>query len=83
MFKKEVKENGVVWHDLRKNPNDLPQKVGDYIVALDYQTETFSTSLLEYNIDEDEDDIKLCWFDSEYNKFDNAIAWCEIPKFKE
>lgn len=78
-----AKENGVVWHDLRKNPNDLPQKVGDYIVALDYQKGTFSTYLLQYNVDEDEDDIKFGWFDSEYTNYnDDVIAWCELPKFE-
>lgn len=86
--KQAVKENGIVWHDLRKNPNDLPQKVGDYLVALDYKTETFSTFLLkydidEYDIDETEDYTKFGWFDSEYTRYDNdVIAWCELPKLE-
>lgn len=73
----------VIWHDLRKNSKDLPQKIGDYIVALDYQKGSFSTYLLQYNVDEYEDYIKLGWFDSEYTNYDDdVIAWCEIPKFE-
>lgn len=31
MFEKEAKENGVVWHDLRKNPEDLPEERHDVL----------------------------------------------------
>lgn len=77
-----AKENRVVWHDLRKNPNDLPQKVGDYIVAIKFKyLKGCDTTILRY--DEDEDEDKLCWIDSEYtNCNDDVIAWCEIPKFR-
>ena len=28
-----AKENGFVWHDLRKDPNDLPKKIKEYLVS--------------------------------------------------
>lgn len=76
----ESKENRVIWHDLKKNPNDLPQKIGDYIVAIKFKyLKGCDTTILRY----DEDEDKLSWIDSEYtNCNDDVIAWCEIPKFR-
>jgi hypothetical protein len=78
--KEMLKENGVVWHDLRKNPNDLPKERGGYLVAIKL-LKGWDTTILMYNNDEDEDE--LCWLDSEYTNYnDDVIAWCEIPKFE-
>lgn len=72
-----LKDGKPKWHDLRKNPNDLPQNVRGYLITLEYQTETFGTAL--------EDCIKIRWFNSgyTYTKFDNVIAWCELPRFNK
>ena len=70
-----AKENGVVWHDLRKDPQDLPKedvvlvqaKGGGHFIALYYPEDR-------------------CW--GIYNMLAETlnrevIAWCEIPQFKE
>ena len=70
-------ENGVVWHDLRKNPQDLPPCKG---------FETYSERLITdkgysvYNF------RKCRWYvdepDCDCMVHRDVIAWCEIPKFK-
>ena len=63
-------ENGIQWHDLRKDPNDLPKKEGCYLVKVDdgkndiYETDNFYL-----------DDYCFVL----YGKY--VIAWCEIPQF--
>ena len=68
-----AKENGVVWHDLRKDPNDLP-KVG-YIVFLSYYDKTTETGYVRL------DEVFCKSADDVCTK--EVIAWCEIPQFKE
>lgn len=71
------------WHDLRKDPNDLPKEVGRYIVCyLDTACErhTFELSFVDYLedehwIDENGHDIEV------YDE--GVIAWCEIPTFNK
>jgi hypothetical protein len=69
------------WHDLRKNPKDLPKKVGSYIVCfLDTACErhTFELSFVDYFEDKhwiDEDNHNIEGYD------EGVIAWCEIPTF--
>lgn len=78
-----AKENGVIWHDLRKNPDDLPKKVGNYLVCyLDTMLErhTFELSYVDYLGKEhwiDENNHNIETYD------EGVIAWCEIPKFEE
>lgn len=67
------KENGVVWHDLRKNPDDLPKKNKLYLVfgytnkhEMFYELDVFEPT---------EEEFLGCG--------ENVIAWCEIPKFEE
>lgn len=76
-------ENDIQWHDLRKVPNDLPKKVGNYLVCyLDtmLKRHSFELSYVDYLedahwIDEDNHNIE---------RYDEVvIAWCEIPQFKE
>ena len=61
------------WHDLRKNPNDLPQvhstvldENGDKITYRGGDTWTVYSDFYEKSIDADP-----------------PIVWCEIPKFEE
>lgn len=69
----EVK-NGGIWHDLRKNPDDLPNKYR-YVIAVFYDC---------FN-----DEIKVCIArlreDSEWEVngqvYSNVVAWIEIPQF--
>ena len=62
-------ENGVVWHDLRKNPNDLPKKNKSYWVYIDCQGNKIYRSIVWQG----------CWLGW------NCVprAWCEEPQFKE
>ncbi len=65
------------WHDLRKDPNDLPKFEGDYMCALLNSNYSFILSLSM------EDGLKY-WQDCEDTDWtDDVIAWCEIPKFEE
>ena len=69
------------WHDLRKDPNDLPKEVGRYIVCyLDTACErnTFELSFVDWFEDKhwiDEDNHNIEGYD------EGVIAWCEIPTF--
>lgn len=70
------------WHDLRKDPNDLPKKVGNYIVCyLDTacKRHTFELSFVDYFEDKhwiDEDNHNIEGYD------EGVIAWCELPTFR-
>lgn len=66
-----VKDNGIVWHDLRKNPDDLPERGRQVIVIRN------RIYLLAY-LRED-----YVWTTDGHNAFECVIAWCEIPKFEE
>lgn len=69
-------ENGTQWHDLRKDPSDLPKKVGNYIVCyLDTMLErhSFELSYVDYLVDRhwiDEDNHEIETYD------EGVIAWC-------
>ena len=70
------------WHDLRKNPDDLPKKVGNYVVCyLDtmHERHTFELSYVDYLVKEHWVDV----YNHNIEKYDEGvIAWCEIPKFE-
>ena len=73
----------IEWHDLRKNPNDLPKKTGNYIVCyLDTTCErhSFELSFVDYFEDKH-------WIDENSHNFEGydegVIAWCEFPEFKD
>ena len=64
------------WHDLRKNPNDLPKKTGHYLTddgEYVYHVECRKWRTLT---------CMVCW---DFNWLDDGdvIAWCELPKFEE
>lgn len=61
-------ENGIVWHDLRKDPKDLPKDRHNVIVAL---TNGYS---------EQDNYYEFRWG---CNSNRDVIAWSEIPKFTE
>lgn len=68
-----VKENGLFWHDLRKNPNDLPPQdntsISDYVIT--------DRGVGYYN-----GRVKSWWVKNDHALTDKVIAWCEIPKFE-
>lgn len=63
------------WHDLRKNPDDLPPiEIG--CCTIDVLTD--SGRFAYYHHDNN------CWVDSNgVDEIDTPKAWCEIPKFEE
>ena len=69
-------ENGIQWHDLRKDSNDLPKEY-DSVLARTECYEHKTTSICNYH-------YKKWWVTSEFSYSDEeVIAWCEIPQFKE
>ena len=67
-----AKENGIEWHDLRKDPNDLPEERKDVLVL--YTSKEVEVKHLEWN--------KEWWGNGTYCSFEGVIAWCETPKFE-
>ena len=68
-----AKENGIVWHDLREDPNDLPRE----------RTSKFSIDVMT---DMGEGYILYesgCWHIWKYNGTVPVSRWCEISQFKE
>lgn len=65
------------WHDLRKNPEDLPKKHGEYItnIGLLYYDELCGRSFWHTP------SCEACDYSDEVGA-DEVIAWCEIPKFE-
>ena len=59
------------WHDLRKDPNDLPKDYGEYRVY--YHDKIMS----KYR------NINLAFYGSYWRGNIKVIAWCELPKFEE
>lgn len=72
-----AKENSVIWHDLKKNPDDLPKR---YKHANRSPLVITNKGIGHYNF------IKKIWYiyNAECNCsfFDTVIAWCEFPKFR-
>jgi hypothetical protein len=62
------------WHDLRKDPNDLPP-VERGSASIDVLTD--GKGIAYYYYDES------CWCDFNGSEIDPPKAWCEIPKFEE
>lgn len=68
------------WHDLRKNPNDLPKEAGYYLIIHENARAYKEAFILRYGVSEEEGH----WLDDCHECFDNnVIAWHEIPKFEE
>ncbi len=66
-YKLGATENGIQWHDLRKDPNDLPD-TGRFV-----HVQTMNDTGKAYYDDG--------WYSGQINGI--VIAWCEIPQFKE
>lgn len=73
-------ENGIQWHDLRKNPNDLPFKmgIGSEVVLISYDGEVTDFAYYNFELKRWEHDG-----DAFYICDPPPVAWCEIPKFEE
>lgn len=63
-----AKENGVVWHDLRKDPNDLPSN---------------SYFCLNERGDHIHWNKHYQKWQNKQGIFTDVIAWCEVPRFED
>lgn len=71
-FNKRLKENQkLLWHDLRKNPNDLPESDKEKMYYVTDKDGRYS--LARYYCD--------TWSDTDI--IENILAWYELPKFEE
>jgi hypothetical protein len=57
------------WHDLRKNPNNLPDDTYDVLDQAGYK--------VHYNF------FQNVWVNEKDEIDEHVIAWCEIPKFTD
>lgn len=86
-IKKKAKENGIVWHDLRKNPKDLPPTSGEmhaerYPILACTKNGYVTVAIRRKHGRAYE------WFCSDYDGNTlyldkEIIAWREIPKYQE
>jgi hypothetical protein len=73
-----AKENGVVWHNLKTNPKDLPKNQNEVLCLLwedsyyigYHHINSGMWCFDEFSLSKDENE-------------DEVTAWCELPKFKE
>ena len=68
-YKNGLAEGKTKWHDLRKNPNDLPKENGEYYGKVNYFGE--QSRNIFFVVDRKSFDV------------DCVLAWCELPKFEE
>ena len=73
MYMQGATENGIQWHDLRKDPNDLPKKFGTYWVC---RNQSYSPNTVTQEIQYS----RVGWCTDCAN---DVIAWCEKPQFKK
>lgn len=57
------------WHDLRKDPKDLPEDTYDVLDQAGYK--------VHYNF------FQNVWVNEKDEIDEHVIAWCEIPKYEE
>lgn len=72
--KQAVKENAIKWHDLRKVPNDLPDKYR-YVIAIFYDCFNDRTNPCFARLREDSE------WEVNGQVYSNVVAWIEIPQF--
>jgi len=76
-----LKEQVPIWHDLRKDPNDLPKRIGlcTEEVLISYKAPKPCSDFGYFRFDTKK------WYSYETAERckDEVIAWCEIPTFKE
>lgn len=64
------------WHDLRKNPTDLPERINSTSPISKTVLNQIGTSCYyHYGL--------KCWHNWSFTKIATPIAWCEIPTFTD
>ena len=79
-YKLGATENGIQWHDLRKDPNDLPPMINDERKI----SNNVWLHIHNWGTEEAYYDYRKCSWIVRCRIVDlDVIAWCEIPTFKE
>lgn len=73
----ELKKNALVWHDLRKAPNDLPEERGDYWIKYDSASEEKGGFYDIHYFEPDKPFYKKHWSEI------GVIKWCKLPKSED
>lgn len=81
-YNEAMNTHGIKWHDLRKNPNDLPREENDYLLCL-YDKETKSVFYEVMGLAKRYADSEDWYVESMIWNIEDVIAWTEIPQFKE
>lgn len=63
-----AKENGIIWHNVKENPNDLPDDCYDVLNQC--------SNKIHYNFHQN------VWMNEKDEIDDSVIAWCEKPYFE-
>lgn len=76
-----------IWHDLRKNPNDLPNTMRGVLIEIK-DGDRYISDVGEYITDDNIDNnAKTSWDDPirwhRNHIYGKIIAWMDIPKFKD
>lgn len=83
------------WHDLRRDPNDLPKERKRVLLCIEVVRKKFENFKVYiegiYDKGECLGEYDSCWLYQEADKkvlteivdSQRVIAWCEIPQFKE
>lgn len=74
-----AKENGVVWHDLQNNFNDLPEEKHTVILLTEVGPTTAQYDKKFESFFRMNEKLEYCIFIAPLG----YVAWCEIPKFEE
>ena len=72
-----IKAGKPKWHDLRKDPKDLPTETGQYL--------TDNEDICIYDTNSRKWRTLSCMACKDFDWLDDweIIAWCELPKFEE
>lgn len=76
----EGKKDAIQWHDLRKNPNDLPEDGTEVMFITKRERETLTGT---YKNGGGEGTPIFDTFGIAFYDIEDVIAWCKLPKFKE
>lgn len=75
-LEKELDESKLKWHDIRKDPNDMPPKEEESNFTIKVFTNTGEIAFYTYY-----DNTWVCDFDGMH--LSGIVAWTELPKFEE
>ena len=63
-----------IWHDLKKEPNDLPKESERVIVCVEFENGTTDSEIGYYYINN--------WVCNSVRRRKRVLAWMDVPKFK-